>query len=80
MHIDIEISYYPLKSDFIPPIDQFIEKLQHPGLRVTTGKLSTLVSGDYDLAMNVINSAMKDLMEENPSVFNFKITNAAPRE
>lgn len=78
MKIDIEISYSPLQNDFIPPIDNFIGKLQHPELKVITSKLSTLVTGDYNLAMTQIQNAMGELMQSYPSVFHLKITNASP--
>jgi uncharacterized protein YqgV (UPF0045/DUF77 family) len=78
MRIAAEISYYPLKNDFIPPIDSCIEKLQHPQLEVVTSMLSTLVIGEYELVMSQIQESMKELMEEHPSVFNIKITNASP--
>ncbi len=78
MKIDIEISYSPLKDDFIPPIDNFIAKLQHPELKVVTSKLSTLVTGEYKLAMSQINKAMEYLMQDHASVFHLKITNASP--
>ncbi len=78
MKIDIEISYSPLQNDFIPPIDSFIGKLQHPELKVITSKLSTMVTGDYNLAMTQIQNAMGELMQAYPSVFHLKITNASP--
>jgi uncharacterized protein YqgV (UPF0045/DUF77 family) len=78
MRIAVEISYYPLTNDFIPPIDLCIEKLQHPQLEVVTSMLSTLVVGEYELVMSQLQYSMKELMEEYPSVFNIKITNASP--
>jgi len=78
MRIALEISYYPLVNEFIPPIDECIEKLQHPELQVTTTMLSTLVVGEYDLVMSQVKDTMEQLMLKYPSVFNFKITNASP--
>ncbi len=78
MRIALEISYYPLKDVFIPPIDRCIEKLQHPQLEVVTTMLSTLVVGEYELVMAQLQQSMKEMMEEHPSVFNIKITNASP--
>lgn len=78
MRIALEISYYPLKDVFIPPIDDFIEKLQHPQLEVVTTMLSTLVVGEYELVMNRLQESMKEMMDKHPSVFNIKITNASP--
>lgn len=49
MHIAVEMSLYPLTSEFIPPILDFIERLKaHPGLAVVTNSMSTQVSGELD--------------------------------
>ncbi|MBM5811330.1 MAG: hypothetical protein FJ191_05110 [Gammaproteobacteria bacterium] len=49
MHIAVELSLYPLSGDFIPPIQDFIERLNaHPELRVVTNALSTQVSGELE--------------------------------
>jgi len=44
----IEISLYPLDADYIPPIKDFIERLnRHPELQVTTNAMSTQISGEH---------------------------------
>jgi uncharacterized protein YqgV (UPF0045/DUF77 family) len=78
MRIALEISYYPLIDNFIPPIDTCIALLQHPELEVKTYMLGTLVVGEYELVMNQVKQSMHQLMLEHPSVFNIKITNASP--
>lgn len=48
MRTAIEISLYPLDSDYIPPIKAFIERLNtYPELQVVTNSMSTQVSGDH---------------------------------
>lgn len=48
MHTMIEISLYPLSSDYIPPIKDFIERLNtYPELQVTTNAMSTQVAGEH---------------------------------
>lgn len=48
MHTAIEISLYPLDSQFIPSIQDFIERLKaYPELNVTTNAMSTQVAGDH---------------------------------
>jgi uncharacterized protein YqgV (UPF0045/DUF77 family) len=48
MHTAIEISLYPLDSDYIPSIKAFIERLNtYPELHVVTNSMSTQVSGDH---------------------------------
>jgi len=49
MRIAVEISLYPLDADYVPPIKDFIERLnRQPGLRVETNAMSTQVSGEHD--------------------------------
>jgi uncharacterized protein YqgV (UPF0045/DUF77 family) len=48
MHTAIEISLYPLDADFIPPIQDFIDRLNtYPELRVTTNAMSTQIAGEH---------------------------------
>lgn len=47
MHIAVDISLYPLAQAYIPPIRDFIARLEAvPGLRIDRNALSTQVSGD----------------------------------
>lgn len=49
MKIAVEISLYPLADPFVPPIRDFIERLnRHAGLEVRTNPMSTQLSGDID--------------------------------
>jgi uncharacterized protein YqgV (UPF0045/DUF77 family) len=49
MRTAVEISLYPLDADYVPPIKDFIERLnRHAGLVVTTNAMSTQVSGEHD--------------------------------
>jgi uncharacterized protein YqgV (UPF0045/DUF77 family) len=49
MRIAVDISLYPLDADYVPPIKDFIERLnRQPGLRVETNAMSTQVSGEHD--------------------------------
>lgn len=59
MDIAVEISLYPLDQDFIPPIQDFIDRLnRHAGLQVTTNHLSTQVFGDHDRIFEVLRQEM----------------------
>lgn len=75
MKITLDISYYPLKEDFITPIDAFIKDLRKKGITVEVGKMSTSMVGDYDLIMSQLKDSMGEFMAKYPSVFNLKITN-----
>ena len=48
MRTAIEISFYPLDSQFIPPIQDFIDRLNgYPELHVTTNAMSTQIAGEH---------------------------------
>jgi uncharacterized protein YqgV (UPF0045/DUF77 family) len=49
MRIAVDISLYPLDADYVPPIKDFIERLnRHAGLSVATNAMSTQVAGEHD--------------------------------
>ena len=55
MQTAIEISLYPLDADFIPPIKDFIERLnRYPELRVTTNAMSTQVAGEHARLFDIL--------------------------
>ena len=75
MIITVEISYYPLTAEFGTPIDEFLLQLQQEGVMVEIGTMSTLITGEYVLVMDLLNKSMSALMEKYPSVFTLKISN-----
>lgn len=59
MRLSAEISMYPLKDEYIPVIQAFIDRLNsHRELKVITNTMSTQVFGDYDLLMDVLKLEM----------------------
>ena len=77
MKIAVDISLYPLDAEFIPPIDDVIERLNsHGGLEVVTNPMSTQVRGDYDVVMSAVQQEVKTTFERVPkAVFAIKILN-----
>tara|TARA_B100001059_G_C17822819_1_gene579388 strand:- start:1738 stop:1986 length:249 start_codon:yes stop_codon:yes gene_type:complete len=77
MIVAIDISLYPLDKNFIPPITDFIARLNgYPTLTVTTNSMSTQIKGEYDLVMDIINQEIKETFENHDkSVFTIKILN-----
>lgn len=77
MIVAIDISLYPLDKNFIPPITDFIARLnEYPTLTVTTNSMSTQIKGEYDLVMDIINQEIKETFENHDkSVFTIKILN-----
>ncbi len=61
MKMTVEISMYPVREDYIPPIDAFIAALNaYPDLEVETTPTSTRVLGDYARVMAVLTEAMEE--------------------
>lgn len=59
MDIAVEISLYPLDADYIPPMQDFIDRLNaHQGLKVVTNHLSTQVFGNHDRIFEVLRQEM----------------------
>ncbi len=77
MNTSIDISYYPLKVEFIPPIKEFIDRLHsHEELVVKTNGMSTQVFGEYFDVMKAITDEIHKSFALPHSVFILKIINA----
>ena len=64
MDIAVDISLYPLDADYIPPIKDFIGRLnRHAGLKVTTNHLATQVFGDHERIFEVLREEMRASFE-----------------
>ncbi len=75
MDIGVEISLYPLDAQFIPPIQDFIDRLNLGAhLKVVTSSMSTQVFGDYDEVFGVLVREMRTTFEKNAkAVFVMKV-------
>ena len=63
--ITIDISMYPLREEYIAPIDRFIELVNGDGaLKVVTTPTSTIVQGPSLIAMAAVQSALLQCYEE----------------
>jgi uncharacterized protein YqgV (UPF0045/DUF77 family) len=77
MKTSIEISYYPLKVEFIPPIKDFINRLNnYNNIIVKTSGISTHVFGEYFEVMEILTEEIHKSFELPHSVFVLKIINA----
>ena len=77
MRTSVEISYYPLKNEFIPSIKAFIDRLNtYNTLKVETNGMSTQIFGDYTDVMSALTIEIKTAFENPHSVFVMKIINA----
>lgn len=63
MKITVEISMYPLDSDYKPAIREFIHGLRaSDGLVTVTNQMNTQVTGDFDVVVPALNACMKKTM------------------
>jgi len=77
MNTSVDISYYPLKEEFIPPIKDFISRLNmHAEIIVKTNGMSTQVFGKYREVMGILTEEIEKSFELPHSVFILKIINA----
>jgi len=77
MKVMMDISLYPLSDDFIPPIQDVIERLQqHNGVAVVRNQMSTQLTGEFEDVMAAFNQEVKTTFERTPkAVFVIKILN-----
>jgi uncharacterized protein YqgV (UPF0045/DUF77 family) len=75
MQVTIDISMYPNREDFIPPIDGFIHKInQFSDLNITTFPTSTVVQGEYSHAMQAVQKTIAACYKEfNMAVYVMKV-------
>jgi uncharacterized protein YqgV (UPF0045/DUF77 family) len=75
MDIGIEISLYPLNAEFIPPIQDFIDRLNaRAKFKVVTNSMSTQVFGSFDDVFNVLVPEIRTTLERNAkAVFVMKV-------
>jgi len=77
MKTSVEISYYPLNEEYVPPIRGFIDRINtYEGLRVKTNGMSTQVFGEYDILMAAITKEIRKSFDHPHSVFVMKVINA----
>jgi uncharacterized protein YqgV (UPF0045/DUF77 family) len=75
MQIGIEISLYPLNADFIPPIQDFIDRLNRDArFRVLTNSMSTQIFGHYEELFDALRREMRVTFETaDKAVFVMKV-------
>jgi uncharacterized protein YqgV (UPF0045/DUF77 family) len=77
MEITVEISFYPLSDNFNEPVREFIEAIaNNKKIVVEPGTMSTLLTGQYDDIMKLLDQKLKYFMEKYSSVFTIKISNS----
>ena len=80
MRTAVEISLYPLDRDYVPPIKDFIERLnRHAGLSVTTNAMSTQVAGEHDAVFAALAQETRQTFgADRRAVFVMKVLGGQP--
>ena len=84
MDIGVEISLYPLHSDFVANIRAFVARLnQDPRLKVVTNSLSTQVFGAYEEVMEALRRELRTTFQSleqgsDKAVFVMKVLGPLP--
>jgi uncharacterized protein YqgV (UPF0045/DUF77 family) len=84
MDIGVEISLYPLTSEFVPVIHGFISRLsQDRRLKIVTNSLSTQVFGAYEEVMDALRRELRPTFESvaggsDRAVFVMKVLGPLP--
>src|ERR1700733_12664726 len=75
MDIGIEISLYPLTADYIPPIEDFIGRLnREQRFKVVTNSMSTQIFGPYEVLFAALTRALRVTFERaGKAVFVMKV-------
>ncbi len=75
--VSVEITLYPLTDRFVPPIADFIDRLnQYPELTVQTNCMSTQVFGDYARTLEILAAEMRKTHSAVPKAsFVIKVLN-----
>lgn len=77
MKVSIDISYYPLRPEFVSPILDFINRLkQYDTIKAEKNGMSTQVFGEYFEVMKILTKEIHQSFEIPHSVFILKIINA----
>lgn len=80
MQIAVDVSLYPLDAQYIPPIKDFIERMnRRPGLRVVTNAMSTQVAGEHDVVFAALAEETRlTFAGDSRAVFVLKILGGGP--
>lgn len=80
MRTAVEISLYPLDADYVPPIKNFIERLNaHADLTVVTNAMSTQVAGEHGRLFAALEQETRRTFEaDRRAVFVIKVLGGQP--
>ncbi|MFW5451254.1 MAG: YkoF family thiamine/hydroxymethylpyrimidine-binding protein [Methylophagaceae bacterium] len=75
MRVSIDISFYPLKDNYVAPILAFIDRIsEDPKLNIVRNSLSTQIFGEYRDVMDALGDEIEHVFSLLPeSVFVMKL-------
>ena len=81
MQTAVEISLYPLDADYIPPIQDFIDRLNsHSDIKVATNAMSTQIAGEHKRLFEILAAeTATSFAQPGRKVFVMKVLSAEPR-
>ncbi|HIG42938.1 MAG: YkoF family thiamine/hydroxymethylpyrimidine-binding protein [bacterium] len=60
MKVSVDVSLYPLADDYIPAIQEFIDRVQtYSDVAVVRNDLSTQIYGDYDVVTDILKTEIR---------------------
>jgi uncharacterized protein YqgV (UPF0045/DUF77 family) len=82
MRIAVDISLYPLDAHYVPPIKDFIARLnRYPELQVLTNAMSTQVAGEHDRVFAALAEESRITFEaDRRAVFVMKVLGGPPTD
>ncbi len=76
VQITVEVSYYPLPDSNNDPVTEFMKEIvENENIDVVPGIMSTLLTGQYEDVMSLLEKKLRLLMEKYLSVFTLKVSN-----
>ena len=80
MRTAVDISLYPLDASYVPPIKDFIARLNaHAELQVATNAFSTQVAGEHERLFEILAQETRVSFEQgNRAVFVMKVLGGEP--
>ena len=79
MRVQAEVSLYPLRqNDLSEAIEQFVESLKSNNLKVRTGPMSSVISGDESIVFESLQKAFAQAAKEYDVALTVKISNRCP--
>lgn len=77
MTIAVEITMYPLCENYIPLIDDFLDRINtYPNLIIRTNNMSTRITGNYSDIMQLLDKELKKSFDSGNKIsFVMKVLN-----